>query len=334
MHPKVSIITPLHNKGPYIAETIESVRTQSFRDWEMLLIENYSTDEGPEVARSFAAKDERVRLVEAPPEVRGPGAARNLGIQESRGDWIQFLDADDLLLPGHFESQVRTVEANPDADIVTCDWLEGPGMDLCERKRPTNSRPGADCSAAAIAFTPWVVHAAWVKRSALGDPPWWDTSFDREVAEDHVFWFKVLLEAKPAYSDHVGAFYRTETAARRHDKSETARYLRVVDRAILTNIELLHASGKALGYPHRKLLLNSYLEQSLAQTGNADLETQILERAKTFRPKMTDALRRRDWATLASYFIPLRAVAKIQRRRRAGRLEVADRRSEGSRGNR
>ncbi len=207
MKPLVSIITPLHNKGPFIAETIRSVQSQTFTDWEMIVVENHSTDDGRGIVEKYAAEDARVSLLEAPPEVRGPGAARNLGMQRARGEWIQFLDADDLLLPGHFESQRAAARHVPEADIITCDWLEGAQMDAarCELKKPTNSRPTANYAAAAIAFTPWVVHSAWVKRSALGEAPWWDTRFDGLIAEDFSFWFKLLQRAKSSYSQHTGA---------------------------------------------------------------------------------------------------------------------------------
>lgn len=314
----LSVIIALHNKGKHISETIDSAIAQSFCKWEMLVVENGSTDRGPDIVREFAQMDGRVRLIEAPPEVRGPGAARNLGIQQAQGQWIQFLDADDLLLLGHFERQSRAVEANPGADVVTCDWLEGPSLqDLsCERKRPTNAFAGDRCAAASIAYTPWVVHSAWVKKTALGEPPWWDVSFDREAAEDHVFWFRVLQKARLAYSSHVGVYYRTETQGRRHDKTQMARYLRSVDRAILTNIAWLRANGGTLEYRHRKLLLNSYLEQALADCVDSELANQILGRIREFRPSLFEALRHRDAASMASYFLSAKMLARIQKHRR------------------
>jgi glycosyltransferase involved in cell wall biosynthesis len=315
--PFLSIITPLHNKEDYIAETIESVLSQSFQDWELIAVENWSKDRGPDIVQNFVQKDIRIRLIEAPPNVRGPGAARNLGIQESRGEWIQFLDADDLLLPGHFEAQLLAIQSNPQADIVTCDWLEGPELgESCERKRPTNAFASNSCAEAAIAFTPWVVHSAWMRKAVLGDGPWWDESFDREAAEDHVFWFRVLQGAELAYSPHAGVYYRTETAARRHDNSHIARYLKIVDRAIQTNIDFLQSSGRELTYRHNKVLMNSYLEQCLADCGDSELEKQILRRIAEFRPSVLEAIRRRDAATIASHFLPPKVLARIQKRRR------------------
>ena len=74
--PLLSLITPLHNKGAYIAETIESVLGQSFLDWEMILVENHSADNGPKIAKEYAKRDSRIRFFDAPHEIRGSGLFR------------------------------------------------------------------------------------------------------------------------------------------------------------------------------------------------------------------------------------------------------------------
>src|ERR1700735_4941661 len=99
----VSIITPLFNKAPYVAETIQSVLAQTMADWEMIVVENGSTDEGPNVVRQF--NDPRIHLMESPK--RGPGAARNLGLERARGEWILFLDADDLIERDYLNNAVN-----------------------------------------------------------------------------------------------------------------------------------------------------------------------------------------------------------------------------------
>ena len=76
----LSVIIPLRNKGGFIQATLESIVDQPYEKLEMLFVENGSTDCGPDIVREFAQKDQRIRLIQAPEEVRGPGAARNLGI--------------------------------------------------------------------------------------------------------------------------------------------------------------------------------------------------------------------------------------------------------------
>ena len=117
---KVSIITALHNKGPYIAETIRSVLAQTMPDWELVVVENGSTDNGPELVRQFA--DARIRLDVSPKQ--GPGAARNFGLGLATGEWILFLDADDLIEADYLAQKLETAKNCPQAGIIAGRWQE------------------------------------------------------------------------------------------------------------------------------------------------------------------------------------------------------------------
>ncbi len=85
--PQVGIIAALHNKGPYVAETIRSVLAQTMPDWALIVVENGSTDDGPEIVRQFP--DPRIRLVVSPKQ--GPGAARNVGLAHATGEMASLL---------------------------------------------------------------------------------------------------------------------------------------------------------------------------------------------------------------------------------------------------
>ncbi len=89
----ISVIVPVYNAGKYIKETIESVLSQSFEDFELLLIDDCSKDDSEEIIKSF--KDDRVKYIKQP-ENMGAWAARNRGLEEAKGRYIAFLDADDL----------------------------------------------------------------------------------------------------------------------------------------------------------------------------------------------------------------------------------------------
>lgn len=111
--PQFSVIMPLYNKGPHIAESAASVLGQTLSPLELIIIDDSSTDGGREIAA--AIDDPRVRLLDRP--VPGPGgyAARNLGILEARGDWIAFLDADDLWSANHLELLSKAIADAPNA---------------------------------------------------------------------------------------------------------------------------------------------------------------------------------------------------------------------------
>ncbi len=118
--PLISIVTPFFQVGNYLEEAIESVLAQSFTDWELILVDDGSTDQGPRVARAHAARDPaRIRVLEHPGhENRGISASRNLGAAHARGRWIASLDGDDVWLPGKLADQARIVAANPDIGLV------------------------------------------------------------------------------------------------------------------------------------------------------------------------------------------------------------------------
>lgn len=112
----VTIVVPCYNYGHYLAESLESVRTQTFDCWECVVVDDGSTDNTEEVAKRFAEEDSRFVYVFQ--DNKGLSAARNKGITVSRGDYIQLLDADDLLQRRKLELQSRYLDDHPETDIV------------------------------------------------------------------------------------------------------------------------------------------------------------------------------------------------------------------------
>lgn len=100
----VSIITPCYNGGKYISETIESVMAQSYKNWEMLIVDDGSKDNSADIVNSYSVKDQRIKLIQQ--ENRGSAAARNNGIRQASGQYIALLDADDLWMPKFLEKQI------------------------------------------------------------------------------------------------------------------------------------------------------------------------------------------------------------------------------------
>jgi glycosyltransferase involved in cell wall biosynthesis len=108
--PKVSVIIPTCNRAQFLRSAIESVRKQTFQDFEIIVVDDASNDETPEVVRSFA--DGRVRYLRRESK-RGQGATRNDGIREARGEYIALLDDDDEWLPTKLQKQVALLGALP-----------------------------------------------------------------------------------------------------------------------------------------------------------------------------------------------------------------------------
>jgi glycosyltransferase involved in cell wall biosynthesis len=113
---KVSVVIPVHNGGKYLSQAIESVLAQTFRDFELLIVDDGSTDSSAAIIRSFMDRDPRVRVLTQ--ENRGVAAAGNRGLREARTEWVARLDADDIFLPEKLERQAGFLRRNPDAKIV------------------------------------------------------------------------------------------------------------------------------------------------------------------------------------------------------------------------
>src|ERR1700722_4953730 len=120
--PRVSVIVPAHNAAPHIEQTIASVRAQTHREWELIVVDDGSHDATKQLLQA-AGPDVLALHNECP---GGPAAARNLALAKATGELVAFLDADDLLLPRYLESQLARYESASRQDrqpvgLVACD---------------------------------------------------------------------------------------------------------------------------------------------------------------------------------------------------------------------
>jgi len=103
---KVSIITPLYNSSRFVAEAIESAINQTYQDWEMIIVDDCSTDNSVDIVKQYQQKESRIKLYRLQKN-SGPGTARNKAIKEAKGDIIAFLDSDDIWLPNKLEAHLN-----------------------------------------------------------------------------------------------------------------------------------------------------------------------------------------------------------------------------------
>jgi glycosyltransferase involved in cell wall biosynthesis len=117
---RVSIVTPFLNAGPFLREAVDSVLAQTYPQWELLLVDDGSTDASPAIARAFVrAHPGRIRYLTHDRRAnKGASASRNLGATVARGEYIAFLDADDVYLPGKLAAQVPLLDAHPEAGML------------------------------------------------------------------------------------------------------------------------------------------------------------------------------------------------------------------------
>jgi glycosyltransferase involved in cell wall biosynthesis len=125
MSPHVSVIIPLYNARRWITETLESVARQTYplEHVEVLVVDDASTDDSAAIASAFVAEHGLPGRVIRKPVNAGPSAARNTGLQAARGEWIQFVDADDLLAPHKLETQLgMALHVPKDVSVVYSAW--------------------------------------------------------------------------------------------------------------------------------------------------------------------------------------------------------------------
>jgi glycosyltransferase involved in cell wall biosynthesis len=118
--PTISVVIPLYNKGRYIARALNSVLSQTLQDFEIIVVDDGSTDDGATIVREFG--DPRIRLIRQ--ENQGVSAARNRGINESHAELVAFLDSDDEWLPKHLEVLFRLWKRYPEAGAYGTAYLK------------------------------------------------------------------------------------------------------------------------------------------------------------------------------------------------------------------
>lgn len=109
MNALVSIITPAYNSAKFIAETIQSVQNQTHENWEMIIVDDGSSDETVAIVQAFIDEDKRIQCYKLA-QNSGTGVARNFAIEKAKGDYMTFIDADDIWFPNFIENSIKTIE--------------------------------------------------------------------------------------------------------------------------------------------------------------------------------------------------------------------------------
>jgi glycosyltransferase involved in cell wall biosynthesis len=213
----VSVVIPVYNKWPHLLRAIESVLNQTLEDFEVIIVDDASTDGSAEIIA--AVHDPRVRAYRRSEPGLGGYQARNLGIERAAADWIAFLDADDEWRPDHLERMGHLAERHPEASILACGWEiaeNGVSVPNPFYRGYSNSEMSIDCrtylrvhaDGMDVAHTNVVV----VRKSALqcidGFPL---PSKHCKRAGDGQTWLRVMLSgATMVWSPHIGAVYHQD----------------------------------------------------------------------------------------------------------------------------
>ncbi len=186
--PQFSIVIPAYNAVTTLAETVASVRAQTSADWELVIVDDGSTDATLALAESLAQSDPRIRVTSQ--QNRGSGGAYNTAVANAHADLLVMLSADDLLLPDHLESFSEFIAEHPDASVFTCEgWYE----DEAGTRTPTNA--ASRWSDPTRCTLEELLHACFFGVGATFRRPVFDAvgGFREDLyAEDYLFWLLAL----------------------------------------------------------------------------------------------------------------------------------------------
>lgn len=184
--PLISVIIPVYNTGAYVAETIESVLKQTWKHKEIIVVNDGSTDETPAILEKY---DEYIRVIHQ--ENKGLGAARNTGIRAARGEFLAFIDADDLWLPEFLKTQQAVLTSDPKVDIVYCFWtyIDQYGKQLPQKDRFSET---GDLLHSLIISNRIPIMAALMSRICVETTQGFDDN--KLISEDWDFWLRVAYQ--------------------------------------------------------------------------------------------------------------------------------------------
>jgi glycosyltransferase involved in cell wall biosynthesis len=222
--PVVSVVLNFLNEERFIEEALQSVRDQTLADWELILVDDGSTDRSTLIARDLAAADERIRYVDHPGhENRGMSASRNLGAAHATAPYIGFLDADDVWVSGKLAEQVELLESIPDVALVCGAMLYWRSWDPASRKADLLEPRGwvadrrLDPPEAALALYPLGRAPSagvdlLVRRSVFEAVGGFEQRF-HALFEDQAFLVKVYLRYPVYISSRIWLYYRQHNAS-------------------------------------------------------------------------------------------------------------------------
>ena len=208
----VSIIIPVYNRANVIGDTLESVLNQSYKNWECIVIDDGSTDETEELLMGYCEKDARFQFYKRPNnKPKGGNVCRNLGFKTSKGDYIQWLDSDDLLEQNKLETQIVALEKDPKASAAICKFgYFSDKKDLSVRLNIatyTDYKSGLQLLKAFGNYSEYFPsHVYLTKRAIIEKAGLWDEDID--INQDGEFFTRVLLQPGKIKFAKTSVYYR------------------------------------------------------------------------------------------------------------------------------
>lgn len=238
--PFFSVVIPLYNKENYIKQTLESVLCQTFQDFEIVVVDDGSTDNGVEVVKSLS--DHRIILHQQPN--KGASSARNYGVEVSSSPWVALLDADDIWYKDHLFQFQQTIKTLPKAEVISnayeiqlsSSYIKQPVYSCALDSQISYVQDYFSCSLIDSLF--WTSSIAFKKKVFL-DVGGFDTSL--KTGQDLDLFIRFALKYKLAYNPKITLLYQSFTEnnlSKAASLAEKHKYIKKYNKPALKNYSL------------------------------------------------------------------------------------------------
>ncbi|WP_243350273.1 glycosyltransferase family 2 protein [Parabacteroides sp. FAFU027] len=298
-----SIVIPLHQKGKFIARAIDSVLAQSYRYFELIIVDDGSTDDGPEIVKQYT--DHRIRLIAQ--ENQGVSAARNRGIAEAKSEYIGLLDADDKWEPAFLMEMKRLIESFPGCGWYSCAWtvLSNNGKIV-----PSNSpiKEGIIANFFELATENDIINSSSVvlPRDTINSVGGFPTNIKHR--EDLFTWIKIASTYPVCFTNKRLSWYfcNENDTLKRLRSSESDHYAQFLEPGNSTKNEFL-----AYAALHKGILDSIYGDKRIAREIAEKYSFTIQHREMLQKLRFYNKI---PWRLLTCYFILLRFLVVSKRR--------------------
>lgn len=258
----VSVIVPLFNRDYWIALSIKSVLDQTYSNWELILVDDGSTDRSIQVAEEFTKKDARIRTIIRDREPKGAPTCRNIGLENAKGEYVIFLDSDDLMAPYCLEQRLLKVGQFPNEDFWVFPMLIFENQIDDTRRLTNHNTEELDLHRFLRSDIVWTISSPiWKKRSLLRLGGF-DESFPN--CQDHELHLRALFEGlsyQKFLDEKPDTFYRKHEGEKIYQPSDPLKVLRGV-RALFEKLGSRY-SNEIKADPNAIKNLNYFLFRSL-----------------------------------------------------------------------
>lgn len=300
MQPKFSIIVPLYNKAPYVKKALESIVSQTFTDFELIVVDDGSTDNSAavceEVITNVKCQMTNIRLIKQ--TNAGVAAARNNGVAASHGEYLCFLDADDWWKPTFLEEMEKLIRDYPDAGLYATNFIYyKPGKTHIEHNKKTGYINYPELYYSTGSMPVWT-GSACMPRNVFDEMGGFPVAI--KLGEDFLLWAKTALHYKLAFCEKPLAYYNNDVPA----TMRATRNIHAPEHHMLFNLEPLLEEINHLQSTSNKSAWIALIDKLRV---NGLLEYWLDER---YHDVAAEELRKVDWSKLpktarAQYEMPI-----------------------------